>query len=329
MPQDRAPRSDSGLQSFAAEEHKELLGYEDTTEDASESGWARNAVSTHPRALIPRPTTIRGWITLSLSMLLGVVLAVAAGFFSRPRCTVRECVWMTSSYSPLLDLVKYHDYQFEAELGAKNIYKGHPRPELDEAWHRVGDIHPISMEDKFRGVLNKTHSGIPYPEEQGGGIMVEIEVFHQLHCLNFLRKVIYADYYSRPENRPVTFEVSDELLFNHVDHCVDYLRQVLMCASDVTPVTSNWVHSHHSPHPDFNTMHKCRNFDRLLEWVEENDNGGVPRQSPNPSWWPAPSLAKTILDYENDYPVPPHGPSVNDSDHWTHNVERGTTAEKK
>lgn len=31
--------------------------------------------------------------------------------------------------------------------------------------------------------LNKTHSGIPYPEEMGGGIMVEIEVFHQLHCL--------------------------------------------------------------------------------------------------------------------------------------------------
>jgi len=216
---------------------------------------------------------------------------------------------MTSSYSPLLEAVELIDYQFEAELGAQNVYKGHPRPELDVAWERVGKIHPISMPDKYRAALNKTHSGISYPEEAGGGIMVEIEVFHQLHCLNYLRKIIYSDYYSRPEHLPRTFEVGDKLLFNHVDHCVDYLRQFIMCAGDVTPVTSNWVQTHHSPHPDFNTLHKCRNFDKLLEWVEEHDQGGVPKQTPNPSWWPAPKLADTILDYEPDYPIPPHGPS--------------------
>lgn len=97
-----------------------------------------------------------------------------------------------------------------------------------------------------------------------------------------------------------------------------------MCASDVTPVTSNWVQGHHSPHPDFNTMHKCRNFDKLLEWVEDHDNGGVPRQSPNPNWWPRPSLATTILDYEPEYPAPPHGPPVDDSDHWTKNQDNGS-----
>jgi hypothetical protein len=39
------------------------------------------------------------------------------------------------------------------------------------------------MPEKYREVLNKTHSGLLYPEEQGGGVMVEIEVFHQVHCL--------------------------------------------------------------------------------------------------------------------------------------------------
>jgi hypothetical protein len=39
------------------------------------------------------------------------------------------------------------------------------------------------MPEQYRGVLNKTHSGLLYPEEQGGGVMVEIEVFHQVHCL--------------------------------------------------------------------------------------------------------------------------------------------------
>lgn len=40
--------------------------------------------------------------------------------------------------APLLEAVEYYDYQFEAELDAENVYKGYPRPELDEAWTRVG-----------------------------------------------------------------------------------------------------------------------------------------------------------------------------------------------
>lgn len=72
-------------------------------------------------------------------------------------------------------------------------------------------------------------------------------------------------------------------------------------------------------------MHKCRNFDKLLEWVEEKDNGGVPKQSPNPSWWPRPSLATTILDYEPGFPVPPHGAPVDDADHWTKNQGEDST----
>lgn len=40
--------------------------------------------------------------------------------------------------APLLEAVEYYDYQFEAELSAQNVYKGHPRPELDAAWERVG-----------------------------------------------------------------------------------------------------------------------------------------------------------------------------------------------
>ena len=90
------------------------------------------------------------------------------------------------------------------------------------------------MPDKCRVLLNKADSVIPYPDELGGGTMVETEVFHQLHCLvqttsnlihdividflnrNFLRKVIYADYYSRSENLPLEFHASDELFFNHI-----------------------------------------------------------------------------------------------------------------
>ncbi|KAK5989899.1 hypothetical protein PT974_08162 [Cladobotryum mycophilum] len=274
-------------------ENKKLLGYYDRSEDDLES----TSLST------PTVSTVRRWISLSLQIISIMFVGGVLGYALRPGCTERERIRMTSSYSPMLEAVELYDYQFEAELDAENVYKEHPRPELDAAWQRVGRIHPISMPVEHLAELNKTHSGIPYPKEMG----------------DFIRKVVYADYYSRPENLPITFEVTDKLLFNHVDHCVDYLRQFIMCAGDVTPVTSNWVLTHHTPHPDFNTMHKCRKFDKLLEWVEKHDNGGVPRQTRNPSWRPAPGLAKTVLDYEHDYPVPPHGPPVTGADKWGHN----------
>ncbi|KAK0760705.1 hypothetical protein N5P37_006902 [Trichoderma harzianum] len=315
-----ASRAEKGRPSLEAE-NKKLLGYYDRLEDEldSTSTWiGEDDTPRRSRKWRPNSATVWRWAIISLQIICSVLVGAALGYVLKPGCTELECVRMTSSYSPLLEAVEYYDYQFEAELDAENVYKGHPRPELDEAWTRVGKIHPLSMPEKYRAELNKTNSGIPYPKEQGGGIMVEIEVFHQLHCLNFIRKVIYADYYSRPENLPIEFEVTNKLFFNHVDHCIDYLRQVIMCESDVTPVTSNWVFTHHTPHPDFNTMHKCRNFTKLLEWVEEHDNGGVPRQTPNPSWKPAPGLAETILDYENDFPMPPHGPPVTGKDKWGH-----------
>ena len=50
------------------------------------------------------------------------------------------------------------------------------------------------------------------------------------------------------------------------DHCADLLRQKLQCDSDVGIYTYNWVKDHKRPYPNFNTRHKCRNFDDILRW---------------------------------------------------------------
>lgn len=50
------------------------------------------------------------------------------------------------------------------------------------------------------------------------------------------------------------------------EHCLDYIRQVIMCNSDISPVTDKWHDSAGVFGPDFNTRHTCKNFDNLLEW---------------------------------------------------------------
>ena len=52
------------------------------------------------------------------------------------------------------------------------------------------------------------------------------------------------------------------------DHCIEMLRQFVMCHADVGIVTSHWVEGRSRPYPDFSTAHRCRNFDVIHEWTE-------------------------------------------------------------
>ena len=42
-----------------------------------------------------------------------------------------------------------------------------------------------------------------------------------------------------------------------------------MCDASSALITYNWVDNHYHPHPNFNVQQKCRNYQDLLEKVEE------------------------------------------------------------
>lgn len=54
------------------------------------------------------------------------------------------------------------------------------------------------------------------------------------------------------------------------DHCIEMLRQVLMCNADVGLITFDWVAGFDVPFPNFSTPHKCRDFEKVYQWYEEN-----------------------------------------------------------
>jgi len=61
---------------------------------------------------------------------------------------------------------------------------------------------------------------------------------------------------------------------NIIAHCLDILRQQLMCTVDVGVLGQVWFQPDESKPPgafvDFNTMHKCRNFDAIRNWAEKH-----------------------------------------------------------
>lgn len=63
-----------------------------------------------------------------------------------------------------------------------------------------------------------------------------------------------------------------------VDHCLEMLRQFVMCNADVGLVASHWVDGIDHPWPDFNTNKKCRDFKGILEWtLEHQAPEGIPQ----------------------------------------------------
>lgn len=54
------------------------------------------------------------------------------------------------------------------------------------------------------------------------------------------------------------------------DHCIENLRQDIMCHGDVAIVTYDWAEGIEDPFPNFNVLRRCRNFEKLLDWVDEH-----------------------------------------------------------
>ncbi|KAK8092374.1 uncharacterized protein PG998_014859 [Apiospora kogelbergensis] len=79
-------------------------------------------------------------------------------------------------------------------------------------------------------------------------------------CQNLLRKKINpAMYPPDPSNALLSVD--------HLNHCIEQLRQSVMCADDVTPLLWHWDRA-----PDdamlFATLpHWCRKFDRIQSWA--------------------------------------------------------------
>ena len=56
-------------------------------------------------------------------------------------------------------------------------------------------------------------------------------------------------------------------------HCLDIIRQQLMCSVDIGVLGQVWFQPQGEQYPeafvDFNTNHVCRNFEEIRRWAEE------------------------------------------------------------
>lgn len=134
----------------------------------------------------------------------------------------------------------------------------------------------------------------------GSGYLMYMDVFHQLHCLNYLRKKLdpwKADYLSVPSdgNFPeryhtgqlpyswlccliLSYELQGQILISmlilewleltfSLAHCIDSIRMSLECHGDLSLVPQRWADGWGEPWPVVESLHVCRDYDRIQKWA--------------------------------------------------------------
>lgn len=85
------------------------------------------------------------------------------------------------------------------------------------------------------------------------------------------------------------------MIVTHQRHCIEMLRQFVMCHADVGMITHRWVKHYPRPYPDFSTWHQCRNFENVLRWTQDKqlkeEEGGPPE-----GWTYVPADGESVLE---------------------------------
>ncbi|KAF5968182.1 hypothetical protein FCOIX_11553 [Fusarium coicis] len=222
------------------------------------------------------------WAGLNLLLFLVSLGLFGAASFRLSSESEMDYIRKTSFYSPVLDSINFKMRPIETEGGlfeAKNPSKWRnslkPDSEVDEAWEdlEIIRVFPIT-EAEVRRLGKDPELLVKFPQEYGLGdnaYMAQIDMFHQIHCLNLLRHLAWAEY-----NRNGTAKKPfSDLHWIHVSHCTDILMQNLMCNGNLDIITFNWVETQSNPFPDFAVNHQCRDFDAIYEW---QDKHSVPKE---------------------------------------------------
>jgi len=171
-------------------------------------------------------------------------------------------------FSPAQNVVEYQPKRFTYGFGNDTtIYQGEPSKEVDEAWEALYNDFGLSRipKEQARLLPNKTLA-IPGDEDH---YAVALSVFHQIHCLNTVRKGLWQEHYTDPVAGTIA-GIPEEEWPAHLTHCVDGIRQSLICSADISLIVWKWIESENQVMPRNDVVHSCRNFDKIAEWAKSH-----------------------------------------------------------
>ncbi|KAI9832805.1 MAG: hypothetical protein M1819_004025 [Sarea resinae] len=247
----------------AIENNRRVSGEGDETATSSSS---RPSPSKKQR---PVPLLLLSTLSLALNAVLLVSCIV---LFARGQETSPLPPWPTDVYSPAHVAVEYETMVFSSGFGSertdprKTVYLGPPTDEGDAAWLALYNDHGLSQISAEEASL-LPNATVEVPENPGSYI-IGLDVFHQLHCLNRLRRKLYPARYN-PEGTSSSVDPEEQSILD--EHCINSIRQSLMCNADLSTIywaVDGEAQNRSLPLPRASTTHTCRKWDRIVDWAK-------------------------------------------------------------
>ncbi|KAJ5761269.1 hypothetical protein N7520_008425 [Penicillium odoratum] len=161
--------------------------------------------------------------------------------------------------------IEYETQRFKGSFGLESPFTG-IGPAVDAAWDNItngpaGGAIGITKE-QWEAVNQYPEYPVMLETDHGTGrYLASLDVFHQLHFVDLLRKNIHREYYDKHEG---SFAGAPKrVIEGHLEHCIETLRQMLMCHGDISLLTYNWVAGRDMPYPNFNTIHTCKKWEKI------------------------------------------------------------------
>lgn len=218
-----------------------------------------------------------------------ITFAALAKHFQAQNCHV------SMIHTPARSAVQWGKVTSSNNLREGNPYQGPPSPEVDAAWRDLLKNSNIRISGETLRKLNRESIQL---SDGSGDYFGGLNAHHHLHCIKSVRRVIYRDYYHIPE---------DDMLWMHLDHCLEDLRQAVMCNPDLSILTYDWLPNYRKPWANFTVDLECVDWEILDGWAGERafslfDQKSLVHPTLGLSW---PMINGTIDDDTTTHPKDP------------------------
>ncbi|KAF2178041.1 hypothetical protein K469DRAFT_696153 [Zopfia rhizophila CBS 207.26] len=215
--------------------------------------------SKHPSATSSWPWIFAVLIIISNALVLTLQLLQ---FNTRDRKS--QYIGASAPYSPANDIIRLERQKIWDD--AFSPWHQPPSDDTDAAWNKLlidvsrseRSNHPEEAELQNENLTNRV-------QIENGDYMGALGVWHQLHCLDALRRAVHFEYYS-PSDDPDQRETD----LVHYDHCIEIIRRSVMCHADTAVYVAEWIGDSREPvskELKSNAERMCVNWESLHNWV--------------------------------------------------------------
>jgi len=137
-------------------------------------------------------------------------------------------------------------------------YAGPPDSQTNAAWKDLLSLQMLRLSEP-----ELSQSGIStIPLQDSPGYIATTQLWHDLHCLFYLRATIYMDYFHP--------NVSAETRVIHSDHCLHILQQSIMCQGDTSLIGLYWNEGEELPRASPSTLqHQCIDWEKMEDGLRK------------------------------------------------------------